>query len=105
MVLFYDHLVNKQQILIIIDNLPEPETQKYRLKHLIDDIIHQGLVEYILQRLHPHHHKTFLDNLHSTPYDPELIKYLQDKISPEFETELSKEADKLIEIIKKDLGL
>ena len=52
-ILFYDHLVDKTEALLFIDRLPEPENHKGKLKQLVDDIIHQGLIEYILQKLHP----------------------------------------------------
>ncbi len=102
-ILFYDHLVNKSEVLLMIDQLSEPENHKGRLKQLVDDIIHQGLVEFILQKLHPHQHHTFLSHLETAPYDPELLTYLRDHIAPEFETDLEKEADKLIGLIQKDL--
>ncbi|MEK7525186.1 MAG: hypothetical protein AAB548_02335 [Patescibacteria group bacterium] len=103
-ILFYDHLVDKTEVLLFIDHLPEPENHKGKLRQLVDDIIHQGLIEYILQKLHPHQHHTFLTRLEAAPYDPELLSYLKDHISPEFESELQKEAAKLISIIKKDLS-
>jgi len=104
-IIFYDHLVDKSEVLLIIDRLKEPENHKGKLRQLVDDIIHQGLIEYILQKLHPHHHHTFLSRLDAAPYDPELLSYLKDHISPEFEGQLQKEAQKLVAIIKKDLAI
>ncbi|MEK7064785.1 MAG: hypothetical protein AAB973_04230 [Patescibacteria group bacterium] len=103
-ILFYDHLVDKTEALLFIDRLPEPENHKGKLKQLVDDIIHQGLIEYILQKLHPHHHHTFLSRLEAAPYDPELISYLKDHASVDIEGELQHEAEKLLEEIKKDLS-
>lgn len=102
-ILFYDHLVDKNQIIIFIEKLDEPENYKSRMKHLVDDIIHQGLIKFILDKLHPTHHVTFLTRVKSAPYDPEIIYYLKDHVSPDIEEELTKEADKLISIIMKDL--
>lgn len=101
--LFYDHLVNKSEILLYIEKLPEPENHKGKMKQLVDDIIHQGLVEFILQKLHPHQHHTFLSRLEAAPYDPELLSYLKDHISPDFEKELEEEAKNLVASIKKDI--
>ena len=103
MLLFYDHLVDKTEALLLIEKLSQPENHKGKLKQLVDDIIHQGLVEFILQKLHPHQHHAFLSRLESAPYDPELIDYLKDHISPEIEKELSIQAEKLIADIKADL--
>ncbi len=102
-ILFYDHLVDKSPALLLIEKLNQPPNHKGKLKQLVDDIIHQGLVEYILQKLHPHHHHTFLSRLEAAPYDPELINYLKDHVSPEIEKELQFEAEKLISDIRQDL--
>ena len=103
-ILFYDHLVNKTEVLLFIEKLNQPENHKGKMKQLVDDIIHQGLVEYILQKLHPHQHHTFLSRLEAAPYDPELLNYLKDHISPDIEKELKDQAEKLIADIKKDLA-
>lgn len=102
-ILFYDHLVNKNEVLEIIGRSSQPENHKGKMRQLVDDIIHQGLVEFILQKLHPHHHHTFLARLESAPYDPELITYLKDHASDQIENELQAEAEKLIKEIKEDL--
>ena len=104
-ILFYDHLVDKHEIIVFIESLPEPENYKNKMKHLVDDIVHQGLVEFILQKLHPHHHETFLSHVHQAPYDTELLSYLKDRISPDIDNQLTLEAKKLIETIKKDLEI
>ena len=103
-ILFYDHLVNKGGVLLLIEKSNQPENHKGKMKQLVDDIVHQGLVEFILQKLHPHQHHTFLSRLESAPYDPELIDYLKEHASTAIETELQAEADKLLADIKKDLS-
>lgn len=102
-IIFYDYLVNKSELLENIDKLNAPDNHKGKMRQLVDDIIHQGLVEFILQKLHPHLHHTFLSRLDATPFDPELISFLKDHISPDIEKEIQAEADKLIAVIKKDL--
>lgn len=103
-ILFYDHLVDKNEVVLLIDKSNQPENHKGKMRQLVEDIIHQGLVEYILQKLHPHQHHTFLTRLESAPYDPELIDYLKEHASPTIETELQHEAEKLLSEIKKDLS-
>ena len=105
MILFYDHLVDKTEINIYLDKLDAPDNHKGRLRQLVDDIIHQGLVEYILQKLHPHQHTRFLEHLHSTPYDPELLTYLRDHLGSDVEKELKEEAARLVMVVKKDLSI
>lgn len=102
-IIFYDHLVSKIEIFDHIDSLPDSGSQKGKAKQLVDDIIHQGIVEYILSRLPIPKHKIFLEQLHEQPYDPEIISFLKDHLSPEIETELTKVIDQLIADVKKDL--
>lgn len=104
-ILFYDHLVDKHEIIIYIENLPEPNNHKGRLRQLVDDILHQGLVDFILEKLHPHHHHTFLSRIEEAPYDPEIIVFLKEHASDDIEDQIVKEANKLVSLIKKDLGI
>lgn len=104
-IIFYDYLVNKSEILAIIDKLEAPDNHKGKMKQLVDDIVHQGLTEFILQKLHPHYHNAFLSRVDQAPYDPEIISYLKDHISADIEKEIQAEADKLIALVKKDLSV
>lgn len=103
-ILFYDHLVDKTEVILLIEKSNQPENHKGKMKQLVDDIVHQGLVEYILQKLHPHQHHTFLSRMENVPYDPELINYLKDHTSVDIEGQLQHEAEKLLSEIKKDLS-
>jgi len=105
MILFYDHLVDKTEINIYLDKLDAPENHKGKIRQLTDDILHQGLLEFILQKLHPHQHTTFLDRFHAAPFDPELLEYLRDHTDDNFEKELRSEASRLVSLIKKDLKI
>ncbi len=104
-ILFYDHLIDKSEILIFIESLPEPENRKSKLRQLTDDIIHQGIIEYILQKLHPHQHHNFLSRLHTTPFDPELISFLKEHIGENVESQLETHGRKLLRTLKHDLGI
>lgn len=101
--IFYDHLVFKSEIIDFIESTEEPENQKGKARQLVDDIIHQGVMEFILEKLHPKKHQTFLSQVEDRPYDPEIINYLKEHVSPEIEAEITSHVEKLIEDIKKDL--
>lgn len=102
-ILFYDHLVLKTEIHDHFNKLEEPENQKGKALQLVDDIIFQAVMSVILEKLEPHHHHTFLTTVHERPYDPEIIAYLRDKVGDNIEDEIRKEADKVVEMILKDL--
>jgi hypothetical protein len=101
--LFFDHLVVRTEIIEIISQNPEPENQKGKALQLIDDIIYQGIIGHILEKLHPQHHDTFLTQVHERPYDPELISYLKEHVGPDIEDDIRKAGNKIIKKIIKDL--
>ncbi len=102
-ILFYDHLINLDHIRLYLEKLDLPEEKRSQFKTMIDDILHAGLMEYILQKLHPHHHHTFLTQLERAPYDPELLTYLKQNADTNIESALEKEGQRLIRLILKDL--
>lgn len=104
-IIFYDHLVNKQEILVLIDQAEGEDNHKNKIKQLTDDVLHQGIVEFLLSRLKPKHHQTFLHQLHHAPYNPEILDYLKEKIAQDIEEQIQATADKLIQKVRKDLGL
>jgi hypothetical protein len=101
--LFFDHLVIKTEIIELINQKAEPENQKGKALQLVDDIIYQGIINHILERLNPKHHETFLSEVHERPYDPELIAYLKKHIGPDIEDEIRKAGNKIVKDILKDL--
>ena len=101
--LFFDHLVIKTQIIELINNKAEPENQKGRALQLIDDILYQGIINHILEKLDPHHHETFLTQVHDRPYDPEVIAYLKKHIGPDIEEDIRTAANKIVKQILQDL--
>lgn len=102
--LFFDHLVIKTQIIELINQKSEPENQKGKALQLIDDILYQGILDHILDKLHPQHHTTFLAQVHERPYDPELIAYLKKHVGPDIEEDIRLAANKMVKQILKDLS-
>ena len=102
-ILFYDHLITKSEIEQLIQECEEQENQKGKALQLVDDILFQGIIDSILEKLEPHHHKTFLSAVHERPYDPEIISYLKDHVGPDIEGHIREQADKLVKMIISDL--
>lgn len=102
-IIFYDHLIVKTRIHSLLDNHDAPENRKGKVIQLIDDILLQGIISLILEKLHPRHHNTFLSTVHDRPYDPEIISYLKSHDCPNIEEEIRTEADRLVEMIIEDL--
>ena len=102
-ILFYDHLVNKNDIHKQLDNLELPEDNKNKFKIMVDEILHAGIVEFLLQKLHPHHHHNFLSQLERAPYDPELLTYLKQYADDKIEEGIEKESQRIINLVLKDI--
>ncbi len=103
-ILFYDHLVNKDQVWMYIEKLDGPDSHKNRLRKLVDEIIHQGILELALQKLHPHKHDRFLKLVTNAPYDPIVLEYLRDHADENIELEIETHGHSLIRDILADLG-
>ncbi len=101
-IIFYDHLIKKHEIHLLIDGYGEADNHKNKAKQLVDDIIHQAVVALILEKLDQKKHIPFLNMLHERPYDPEIMQYLIQHIGTDIETEIHHEANRIIEEIKKD---
>jgi len=78
---------------------------KNKIKQLVDDILHQGIIDFTLNKLKPKYHQAFLSRLHHAPYDPEILDYLKEKIAQDIEEQIQTQANKLILKVRKDLGL
>jgi hypothetical protein len=102
-ILFYDHLIDKTEIKAKLDELNLPEDKRSKFKTMIDEILHAGILEYILQKLHPHNHATFLSQLERAPYDPELIRYLKQYADEKIEEGIEKESERIIKLVLRDL--
>lgn len=103
MLIFYDHLIDKSETIYLIESFDIPPEKKSHLKAIIDDILHTGIMEMILQKLKPHHHKTFLLQLEKSPYDPELLHYLKNHLEGDVEELIKTESQRLLKLIHKDL--
>ena len=104
-IIFYDHLTPKEEILVIIKQSGAPENQKGKALQLVDDILHQGIVDFILKQLPEKQHRPFLKLLHSMPYDPEILTMLKKRIADDIEDKIREEADRLIKKVRKELGV
>ncbi len=102
-ILFYDHLVDRQPIEEKLATLGVDIHQKSRLQHLIDEVIHQGVLEFILQKLHPHYHHEFLTRMERVPHDKTLLTFLEKNASQSIEVELQEHSRHLVAVIVEDL--
>ena len=104
-IIFYDHLTPRDELIVIIKKSQAPENQKGKALQLVDDILHQGLVDFILKQLPEKHHRPFLKRLYSVPYDPEILSMLRERIADDIENRIREEAERLIKKIRQELDV
>ena len=78
--LFFDHLININQLQSQIDQLETTEEELYQLHQQIDELIQQRVVEVILDLLHQDHHHIFISYLHQNPADTRILIWLKQHI-------------------------
>lgn len=103
-ILFYDHLINKDEIHYHIETLHSNKEHQIKLKELVNEVIHQEIINYIIGKLKSFHHQLFLDKLHATPYDPDILIFLKENIHPEIEEQITDHFQTITIKIKKDLS-
>ncbi len=103
MIIFYDHFIDKTEVLNIVELSEDAPNIKGKTKQLVDDILHHGIIEVILEKLHPSKHQTLLLLIEERPYDPEILEYLHEHIGHEIEDIIAARAKELLEEIRQDL--
>lgn len=102
-IIFYDHLISKVEVKNLIETLEEAENQRNKLHQLVDDILLQGILVMLLEKLHTAKHRLFMEMVHERPYDTEIILFLREHTHPDIEDDIRKEGEKLLGAILKDM--
>lgn len=93
--LFFDHLVNLDEVKREIDKLAETPEEKEELWAIVDETIHHRVLGCVFDHLPYEHHQEFADMLEATPHDKNLLVYLKDKIQQNIEKIIKSEIRKL----------
>lgn len=96
--LFYDHLIEFEEIEIELTNLKLAGQEKEEIHTLVEETIHYRVARRILDYLPVEHHQEFLERFHEAPYHEDLLTFLKEKV--ENIEELIKEE---ISTLKKEL--
>ncbi len=97
--LFYDSLTEHQDLIDSLDLPIVSEDERVELSQLVDEIMSHNILNVILNHLPKAHHEEFITKLHTTPHDPELLVYLQERTEVDIVVEIKNHADR----IKKDI--
>lgn len=101
--IFYDHLIELEELDSIIKSSVESSDEKEELRQIIDEMIHHKLLGCILDRIPEEHHHIFLEKFYKCPYDENLIGYINDLINERIEEVIKNEIDSLKKEILDDV--
>lgn len=91
MKLFYDHLINKSNLVKIIEEKEKDFEKRISLHKILDELIHNTVLNVIFTHLDKKHHEEFLVLMHRNPRSTEIILYLKTKAHPEIENKIKEE--------------
>lgn len=83
--LFYDHLVDFNQLEKLIKKHVKDEETRHEIYHLIDEIMHHRVVGCILDKLPKDHHREFLGHVKDRAHDKSVLEYLKERLAEDVE--------------------
>ena len=86
--LFYDHLLIINEVSAELEGLDPKERSD--LLAIIDETLHNHVLDVILTHLPKEHHEAFLDRFHKAPHDKTLLTYLREKTTVNIEAAITK---------------
>lgn len=97
---FWDHLIVIEEFDVHIKTVTKESKTRSRLRKKVDELINTRILRAIFDRLPFEYHSHFLEKFHESPYDEELLRFLDEKTDDDIEEVIKNE----IEEIKKELA-
>ena len=92
---FYDHIIILEEVEVEINNSVESEEERHELWQIVDEIVHNRVLEFLLDKLDCEHHDHFLEQFHEKPHEESLLDYLNERIEGEIEELIGQELESL----------
>lgn len=102
MSVFYDHLINLEELHQELLDFNLPVENHYQLLQIADSALHHEVVGVCLDCLPIEHHEYFLVRFRNQPNDANLLVFLKEK-DPEIENKIRAKSTEVKEKIRKDL--
>lgn len=97
--LYYDHLIILEDVEAELDQMSLSSEDKSEFENMIEELIHHRVMDCVLTHLPKPHHAEFLEKFSKAPFDPSLIRYIDQRIESSIEMHIKDE----METIKKEL--
>ncbi len=103
--LFYDNLLNLEELETIIKKSSKTQEEREELWGLVDEILNHKVLEKILDKLPEENHIEFLELYHKCPHDEiAVFAYLKGKSGENIIDEIKEDLKKISEEILAELG-
>lgn len=102
MSVFYDHLINLEELHQELLDFNFAVREHYQLLQLADSTLHHEIVGVCLDCLPTEHHEYFLVRFKEQPDDPSILVFLKEK-EPDIENKIRSKSTEVKERIRKDL--
>ena len=101
---FYDHLIELDDLRSEIDVYTSSLEEKEELWQLVDEIIHHRILHLILDNLDHKDHTEFIEFYHKCPHDEVIVVFIKERIGDKYEEIIKNEAKKISDEIMKEIG-
>ena len=101
--LFYDHLINIDQITIVLDEYDIEEHERQQILSTIDETIHHHVLDIIFTHLPREHHEDFLEKLLAQPHHKSLLDYVQERTDSNIQEEIRQSLQQLMKELIADI--
>ena len=102
MSVFYDHLLNLEDLHQELSHLNLTTKEHFALLNLIDSTLHHEVISVCLDCLPIEHHETFLVQYKTAPNDPALLEQLKTH-EPKIEERIHSKSSEVREKLKRNL--
>ncbi len=94
MKIFYDHLINLEELIVELDGHEIAVEEREELIGLMDQTMHHQILEAILDHLPKEHHEDFLSRFHQAPHSPDLLVFIKERVTVDIESVIKDRAGK-----------
>jgi hypothetical protein len=101
--IWYDFLVEREEITLVLDKFSLDSEEKAELIDLIDQTLHHHTLNVILSHLPQSYHQDFISRFHKNPADGKLLSFVKTKVTVDIEVEIRKQAQRIKKEILSDI--
>lgn len=95
--IFYDHLIILTHVETELKTTVETTEEREELWQIIDEIIHNRMLGFLLEKLPNDYHEEFLNAVYDEPYDTRHLDFLNEHIEGDIEEMIRSEVQLLEE--------